>query len=351
MRTIPYLLILLLVLNCTSDDVVIFPDQTYYPPNQLDVWETVSPDALGWNTGQLNPLLNYLEDKNTKAFIILYNGRIAVESYFNGQSREQPWYWASAGKTLTTFIVGIAENEDLINISQPVSNYIGTGWTSAPLGKENLISSRNLLTMTSGLDDSLGDGVEPADLQYLADAGTRWAYHNVYKKLQDVVSEASGEHWSSYFNSRLRDRIGMTGDWFQVGDFNVYWSNARSMARFGLLNYSKGRWKGNQIIPESFHEDAVTTSQTLNASYGYMWWLNGKSSFRLPQTQLEFDGPLIPHAPSDMYCALGRNDQKIYVVPSKKLVVVRMGDAADDTNFTLSDFDNELWLRINLLTN
>ena len=52
-----------------------------------------------------------------------------------------------------------------------------------------------------------------------------------------------------------------------------------------------------------------------------------------------------------MYAALGKNDQKIYVVPSKKLVVIRMGDAADDENFALSNFDNELWEKINALTN
>ena len=92
-------------------------------------------------------------------------------------------------------------------------------------------------------------------------------------------------------------------------------------------------------------------SQNLNLSYGYMWWLNGKSSYRLPQTQIQFPGELIPNAPEDMYAALGKNDQKIYVVPSKKLVIIRMGDAADDENFALSNFDNELWEKINALTN
>ncbi|HPF98361.1 MAG TPA: serine hydrolase, partial [Mangrovimonas sp.] len=55
----------------------------------------------------------------------------------------------------------------------------------------------------------------------------------------------------------------------------------------------------------------------------------------------------IPNAPDDMYAALGKNDQKIYVVPSKKLVVVRMGDVADGENFAVSTFDNDLWAYIN----
>jgi hypothetical protein len=80
-----------------------------------------------------------------------------------------------------------------------------------------------------------------------------------------------------------------------------------------------------------------------------MWWLNGKSSYRLPQTQFQFNGSIIPSAPSDMYCALGKNDQKIYVVPSKKMVIIRMGDVADDVNFALSDFDETLWQKISTL--
>jgi hypothetical protein len=82
-----------------------------------------------------------------------------------------------------------------------------------------------------------------------------------------------------------------------------------------------------------------------------MWWLNGKANYRLPQTQFQFNGTLIPNAPNDMYCALGKDDQKIYVVPSKKLVIVRLGEAADGTNFALSNFDNELWQKINAVIN
>ena len=77
--------------------------------------------------------------------------------------------------------------------------------------------------------------------------------------------------------------------------------------------------------------------------------MNGKSSYHLPQTQLQFSGSLIPNAPDDMYAALGKNDQKIYIVPSKKLVIIRMGDVAnpDNPTFALSGFDNELWSKLN----
>jgi hypothetical protein len=71
----------------------------------------------------------------------------------------------------------------------------------------------------------------------------------------------------------------------------------------------------------------------------------------MPQTQFQFNGKLIPNAPDDMFCALGKNDQKIYVVPSKKLVIIRMGDAADNVNLALSDFDDVLWQKINAVIN
>lgn len=344
------------IISCASDDNSTTVQQPgsntiYFPPLDSEIWETKTSSELNWNANQLQPLLDYLEEKNSKSFIILHEGKIVVEHYFNEHTATSPWYWASTGKTLTTAVTGIAQNEGLLSINDKVSDYIGTNWTSATLDKENLITCKNLLTMTSGLDDGLGDDISVTNLQYQADAGERWAYHNVYVKLQDVVAEASNQSWTTYFNSKLKEPIGMTGAWLQNGSFNVYWSTTRSMARFGLLTYANGQWENTQIVPENYLEDAINTSQDLNKAYGYMWWLNGKSSFRLPQSQVEFTGSLIPNAPSDMYAALGRDDQKIYVVPSKDLVIVRMGNAANDQNFALSNFDNELWSYINAFIN
>ncbi len=204
--------------------------------------------------------------------------------------------------------------------------------------------------MTTGLDDSTDD-VNPANLKYKADAGTRWAYHNVYVKLQDVIAQASGQTWNTYFNTKLKDKIGMDGAWFQLGNNSVYGSNTRSMARVGLLICNKGKWESNRILNENFINEATNTSQTINLGYGYLWWLNGKTSYYLPQSQLQFNGSLIPTAPADMFMALGKYDQKIYIIPSKKMVVIRMGDVANPNNptFALSDFDEILWQKISAL--
>lgn len=356
MKKLALFLLSVLLLSCSKDDTNSSEPTTenmYFPPIESDTWETKSAASLDWNENNIQNLLDYLEEKNSKSFIVLQNGRIVMEHYFDGHTNSTPWYWASAGKTLTATTTGIAEEEGYININSKVSDYLGTGWTSATLTKENLITCKHLLTMTSGLDDDLGDDVSPANLQYVSDAGTRWAYHNVYVKLQDVVATATGETWSDYFNSKLRDKIGMTGYWSQVGSNSVYNSNTRSMARFGLLALNNGNWNGNQIVNNNFFFEATNTSQSINLAYGYMWWLNGKSSFHLPQSQYEFSGKLIPSAPDDMYCALGLNDQKIYVVPSKKIVIVRMGNVSDPENptFASSNFDNELWQKINAVIN
>jgi hypothetical protein len=70
----------------------------------------------------------------------------------------------------------------------------------------------------------------------------------------------------------------------------------------------------------------------------------------LPQSETVYTGTLVPNAPPDMFCALGKYDQKIYIVPSSNLVVVRMGSAADSTTDALSVFDNALWGYIDSLT-
>ncbi|HEU4790459.1 MAG TPA: serine hydrolase [Flavobacterium sp.] len=339
--------------NCSSDNTepTTTPTPTeilYFPPLSGNTWETKTLESLGWKQSAVQPLLDYLELKHSKGFIILVNGRIVMESYFNGHDTTTNWYWASAGKALTSTMTGIAQQENLININNKVSQYIGTGWTSSPLAKENLITCKNLLTMTSGLDDTT-DNVSPSALTYTADAGTRWAYHNVYVKLQDVIAQASGQSWNNYFNAKLRDKIGMNGAWFTSGNNIVYSSTTRSMARFGLLMYNKGKWENNVILNENYFNEATNTSQNINLSYGYLWWLNGKANYHLPQSQATFQGSIIPTAPNDMFMALGKNDQKIYVVPSKKMVVIRMGDAADNVNLALSDFDETLWTKISAL--
>ena len=320
---------------------------TYFPPIHSATWETIHPAKLNWDESELPKLYSFLEQKNTNAFIIIKDGRIVVERYFGSFTQESNWYWASAGKTLTAFLVGIAQADGKLNINDRTSKYLGAGWTSLPPEKEASISIRHQLTMTTGLDDNTGDVdcTMPECLQYKAEAGTRWAYHNApYTLLEKVVEKATGSSYNQYFQQKVRDKIGMDGLWVKNGYNNVYFSTARSMARFGLLLLSKGKWNESFILEDdNYYTNQTNSSQELNSSYGYLTWLNGKNSYKLPQTQITFNGPLIPNAPLDTFAALGKNDQKLYVVPSQNLVVVRMGESAGNAQLAASSFDNELW--------
>jgi CubicO group peptidase (beta-lactamase class C family) len=350
---LPYCLLLTLAtaVGCSKDDGNNSPDPAqsmYFPPLSGTAWETQSIASLGWNASAVAPLETFLREKNTKSFMILVNGRIVMETYYNGHMSTTTWPWNSAGKTLTTAATGIAQQDGLLNINTPVSNYLGNGWTSAPIDKERLITPRHLITMTSGLNDA-SELVIKSNLTYLADAGTRWSYHNVFQKQMDVVAAVSGKTFDAYVKEKISDRIGLDGFWNKGLIFTVYHSTTRGMARFGLLALNQGNWNGTQVVPAAFFRESIQTSQSINPSYGYLWWLNGKTSYMVPNSQTVYPGALVPNAPADMYAAMGAEDQRIYVVPSRNMVVIRMGDASDPANpgFAVSSFDNTLWEKIN----
>ncbi|MFZ1527954.1 MAG: serine hydrolase domain-containing protein [Ferruginibacter sp.] len=352
MRNLLLVPLLFLLFSCKKEDAAdpVNPPVTpamYFPPTGSTGWQTTDPASLGWSSTAVNDLYSYLQTKNSKAFIVLKDGKIVLEKYFGTFTADSNWYWASAGKTITGLLVGIAQQEGHLNINDKSSQYLGTGWTSMPLAKENLITVRHQLTMTTGVESDIPnvDCTLPSCLQYRVDAGTRWYYHNAtYTLLDKLITNATGSTFNNYFQQKIRNPIGMDGTWLQVDYNNVYFSKARSMARFGLLMLNKGKWNGAAILNDSTYFNAQTnTSQNLNLSYGYLTWLNGKATHMLPTVSAVFNGSIAPNAPADMYAALGKNDQKVYVIPSLRMVVIRMGESADNPNLAVSSFDNELW--------
>lgn len=327
----------------------------YFPPTDSNTWDTVSIEGLGWNTSNLETLLQFINEKNTKAFIILKDGKIALEWYGNGANENSNLPWYSAGKTLSSFTIGIAQQQGFLNINMPSLNYLGENWSSLTSTEAQNITVKQHLTMTTGLDYTVTNSncYDSECLTFLNESGTFWYYHNApYTLTQSIVEGATDMSFNDYFNTQLRDRIGMQGQWTSIGYSNVFFSNARSMARFGLLNLNKGTWNTTPILNDlNYFTEMTSTSQSLNKAYGYLWWLNGKESFRSPGTTLEFTGKLIPNAPDDLYAGLGKNDQKLYVIPSKNMVIIRLGDSAGDSLLGLSSFDNALWEHLNLVIN
>ncbi len=353
-----------LILGCSSNDDAPsgsddvdpnIPLGSYFPPLNSDEWETISLESLDWNEAATQPLLDFLEEKNTNAFIILKDGRIAMEVYFNSSSASSNAPWYSAGKTLSAFTLGIAQEEGFLSLENTSNDYLGSGWSSLDAAEESSIKVIHHLSMTTGLDYTVSNTncTTPDCLTALNTPGNFWYYHNAtYTLSQSIISGAVGQDFNTYFTTKLKNPIGMDGNWLQLGFSNVYYSTARSMARFGLLNLNEGSWDGNPILGNSAYFSAMTnTSQDLNKAYGYLWWLNGKESFRVPASEVQFPGKLIPNAPDDLIAGLGKDDQKLYVIPSKGLVIVRMGDDAGETLLGPSSFDNELWEKINAVIN
>jgi len=344
---------LLLLFACLLLKSAVMRSQNlYFPPITGTAWDTTAPQSLGWCQPRIDSLYNYLQLKHSKSFIILKNGKIVLEKYFGSYTADSLFYWASASKSLASFITGIAQQKSFININNLVSQYLGTGWTSETPAKENLITVKHLLQMMSGLDDAPpqpcnNEDTAKACLIYKADAGTRWAYHTgAYKKVQSVVSAAVNLNYNLITNNWVENYTGMSGLWID----QTYYSKARDMARFGLLVQNKGIWNADTLLKDSvYYNHMVNTSQSFNLSYGYLWWLNGKPTFMNPGIQLTLPGPLIPNCPADMFAALGKDDQKIYIVPSTGMVVIRQGYSADGVTFALSTFDNTLWDYINKL--
>ncbi len=356
MKKLLPLILLVFIFGCKDDEPEQpNPSSTYFPPIGSTDWTTTSASELGWNTDKIEDLNNLLETNGTRAFMVIKEGKIVMEKYWgkgllntNNFNEKSDWYWASAGKTLTASMVGIAQEEGYLHITDQTSDHLGN-WTSLTTEQEDKITIWHQLTMTSGLDDAgfNSDNTEPSNLTYKADAGTRWAYHNAPYTLLDTVVESAVElEFETYFNDKLRNKIGMNGYWLWLGDNHVYFSTARSMARFGYLILNEGKWENDQIIPQDFWHDMTNRSQEINKAYGYLWWLNGSSSFMLPGSQIEFPGSNTPNAPADMFAGMGKNGQYVCVVPSMDLVLVRMGENPDNALVPIL-FLNDIWEKMN----
>jgi len=326
--------------------------QVYFPPNSGNTWATTDPASLGWCQDSIDVLYDYLEQTHSKAFILLKDGRIVLEKYFGTFTADSLWRWNSAGKTLTSMAVGIAQEEGYLSISDTTADYLGVGWTNMSPLQEEKITIRHQLTMTSGLADT-GDVycTDPACLNYIADPGTRWAYHNgPYTLLDSVISVATGVTLNQWVTQKIRNPIGMTGFFIPIGYNNIFFSNARSMARFGLLLYNQGIWNGTPVLddPVYFH-DMTHSSQALNPSYGYLTWLNGQSSYMVPGLQFSFPGSPMPNAPADIYAAIGKDGQLINCSPSTGFVLIRMGQN-DDNSLVSTQYNDTIWQYVQRLS-
>jgi len=309
---------------------------------------------VGWDGDLIEAAVNFAGDRNSTAFIMLHRGRILAERYWRTGAIDVPADIASAQKSVTSVLIGIARHERLLDLGAPSAAFLGEGWSQTSRQHEDRILLTHHLTMTTGLAEDLTMGAEP---------GTTWAYNNrTYHILKEGLERITCRPLDEWSREVLWEPLGMKHtSWvarqpppgvprnvFAFGPehapFTGLVTTLRDMARFGLLMANLGRWDGAPVVAdEGYLRSSIASSQPLNPAYGYLWWLNTQGSFVLPIRQPMADGPFNSAAPADLFCALGAGDQKIYVCPSLDLVVARQGTAAAEPGAARSSFDRDLW--------
>ena len=327
-------------------------DALYFPPTS-GAWAHVDPASAGWDVRALDAAFDYARSAHSSSVVILLNGRILAEREWevDGPARYARMRIgktsdgrviedvASAQKSLVAFLAGIAEGRDKLDLSAPVDRYLGPGWSKADRSAESAITVRHLMTMTSGLNDSL---------IFLQHAGDTWQYNTgAYSRMIGVIEKAVGTDIQTFTHDTLTGPVGMTDSrwlprpWSAGNDAANsigLATTGRDLARFGLLILAGGKWDGKDLLQNpTYLRQMLSPSQDLNPSYGLLWWLNGQQRFQLAGAAASRQGSLIPAAPRDLVAAQGALDRKCYIVPSLGLVVTRLGDQTGEA------FNSEFW--------
>jgi len=300
-------------------------------------------------------VLDYVQGQKTTGFLIVQDRKTVVErnwpapagavqframAYETTPDGELLEDIASQQKSFVSMLVAIAIDKGLIDVTKPVQAYIGAGWSKASPEQEAKIRVIDLLTMSSGLTPSF---------TYAAPPGTTFYYNTpVYAVNKRIVAAAANQPLETITRDWLTAPAGMSNtSWRKrpaamadVGNPTGLVTSPSDVARFGQIVLDGGKAAdGGRIVSEQSLA-AMFQRSTTNPAYGRLWWLNG-GDYAIKPFDTRVAGPLIPAAPPDLVAALGALDRKLYVVPSQKLLVVRMGQAAPD-----KDFDQRLWLRL-----
>ena len=337
-----------LLLLASSAAGTLQAEELYFPPAEEE-WKTVVPSDVGWDQARIQKALDYAGAQQSTGVVILHRGKLIAEQYWaltgaNSAKFKQRLVGkdkaghaiedvASAQKSVSSFLVGIAQQKGLLKIEDPVTQHLGEGWSRATPEQEQAIKIKHLITMTSGLN---------ARGRFEAKPGTKWMYNTtVYAKTMDVVAAAAKLDRHELTKKWLTEPVGMIDSkWAsrgavgqQAGNSFGFATTARDLARFGLLVSAGGQW-GEQVIlsDRDYLKASTTTSQKLNPYYGYLWWVSrNKYAPNRP--------PRPVTAPADMFAAKGALNRRCFVIPSLDLVVTRLGDQPPDGRA----FDARFW--------
>ena len=316
-------------------------------------FKAVEPAAAGWDPAALAGLLTYVQGQKTTGFLIVQDRRIVAErnwplaadattfrdNFTHGTSRDSALIEdvASAQKSFVAVLAAIASDKGKLDIDKPVAAYLGAGWSKAPPADEAKITVRQVMEMRTGLKE---------DLTIEAPAGSRFFYNTpVYAKMKPILEKASGQSLDAISKAWLTGPAGMADtSWAlrpeafrEAGNPTGLATTPRDLAILGQLVLDKGLAQGGKRVVSEAQLAALFERTETNPAYGRLWWLNGSAwSIRPPSRRL--GSALIPMAPAELVAALGAQDRKLYIVPSRKLLVVRMGQATPDRAF-----DDAVW--------
>ncbi|AWI26089.1 serine hydrolase domain-containing protein [Flavobacterium pallidum] len=282
-----------------------------------------------------------LEHHSTVAFLIIKNDTIQYEKYFKGYNKESIIPSFSMAKSVTSILIGCAIDDGLIkSVDEPVKHYLPELEKNG-FGK---VTIKHLLQMTSALDFSesyfnpfseaasfyYGRNLkrEVSKLKLKGEPGQKFDYVSGNTQLLGAVLESAlkGKTVTQYFQEKLWTPLEMEYD----GSWSIDKKNhgtekafccinarARDFAKIGRLYLNKGNWNGKQIVSRKWVEESIKADATEGGAdyYKYQWWL--------------------PSANGD-FMAEGILGQYIYVNPSKKMIIVRMGKDGGGVNW--SDF-------------
>jgi CubicO group peptidase (beta-lactamase class C family) len=283
--------------------------------------------------GNEEDLEAFLSSTETTAFIVVQNDRLIYEGYFNGSDHDTVQTSFSVAKSFASALVGIADEDGVIDLEDPITDYI------PELAERDVrferITIRHLISMTSGLryeesgtpwsDDT--ETYYAPDLRKLAltdteiveQPGERWHYNNFNPLLIGMILErATSQHVAEFMEARLWQPLGAEANatWSLDSDASGFEKmesgiNARAIdfAKLGSLYLHEGEWNGKRILPAEWVRESTAVSRDFADAppYGYWWW-----SFR--------DAEL-----GDYFAARGNKGQYIVVIPDRRLVVVRHG--------------------------
>lgn len=314
----------------------------------------------GWNDAALQAVLAYARSQKTTGFLVVHQRRVVVEQHWplgddaaafraafvHGQAPDGALLEdvASQQKSFIAILAAVAVDQGLLDVDRPVAAYLGAGWTRATAAHEAGICVRHLLEMNSGLREDLG-------AEARATAGTHFFYNTpAYAVMQRVLEKAAGQPLAELTRRWLTEPLGMDQTAWRprpaalasAGNPNGLVTTPRDIARMGQLVLDGGLAPDGRRVISAAQLALMLQPTATNPAYGRLWWLNGGAYALLAGAEVpRRAGPLISAAPADLVAALGAHDRKLFVVPSRQLIVVRTGQATP-----ARDFNEQLWARL-----